>query len=363
MNAAMFCIRIIRFMYAALVSTTMFPNGLGYTINTESLLDSPAYIPTKCRSGSIYDCTLPWPMSICQHKFTLQCALWETGVFRFNSEQLEMHDILPIAPSGSVFLHGQFYQGRWSSPDHAWTIPWFTSARSRGLLHNKRFVFHGVSMIRQIFLRLIWHCRGHETIIEHYFHSDAFYVSNITHDALVIERYKNDQTIVSNASFVAVFYWDHLGELFNIANPGGFLDYDIRVSAMGYLVSHNASYGLPMLQSLYSFPNTIYVALPPVSNFNPALLLSFKEWVISNNKTHIPLDDMHSANVFQRNSEDNLHFQCGFSMSVFDPDINLPLKENKNPIKTPPSGDCRDWMNFNVIMMLFQHVTNIKLNN
>ena len=48
--------------------------------------------------------------------------------------------------------------------------------------------------------------------------------------------------------------------LFNIANPGSFLDYDLCVSAMGYIVSHNASYGLPMLQTLYSFPITIYVA-------------------------------------------------------------------------------------------------------
>ena len=61
-------------------------------------------------------------------------------------------------------------------------LPFLTSAQATAALHQTRVVVAGDSLLRQLFMRLVAHLRGFPDVVEHYFHADALYASNGTHD-------------------------------------------------------------------------------------------------------------------------------------------------------------------------------------
>lgn len=67
-------------------------------------------------------------------------------------------------------------------------IVWYQAAQAEIILELYQVVFMGDSVMRQIFLRLVWFLRGFEEVVEHYFHSNAIYVQNATHDVFYISN-------------------------------------------------------------------------------------------------------------------------------------------------------------------------------
>lgn len=92
------------------------------------------------------------------------------------------------------------------------------SIELRRALVGRHLIFIGNSMIRQVFLRLLWECRGIDEIIEQGFHSSAFYQFNATHDYLGIlgspingSVLPYDKAIV-NPLFRMEYIWDPTGQ-------------------------------------------------------------------------------------------------------------------------------------------------------
>ena len=62
------------------------------------------------------------------------------------------------------YTTGHFFQGKWTNDCG---VRWLQSDELRSALQGKSFIFEGDSLVRQLFLRLIFHVRGIPEIVEH----------------------------------------------------------------------------------------------------------------------------------------------------------------------------------------------------
>jgi hypothetical protein len=92
------------------------------------------------------------------------------------------------------------------------------------------------------------------------------------------------------------------------------------------------------------------ITTPIVPDFDAATdaaVRSRNAW-IELNARHVPLAAMTQAGVFLRDAEPKAkHFQCQF-LSKFG-------THNDGSFKAPASGDCRDLLNLNALMMALAH--------
>jgi hypothetical protein len=247
------------------------------------------------------------------------------------------------------FDGGEFVRGRWKK---ACSYPWLSARELRSRVAGKHIAIIGDSMLRQLFMRFVWHARGYEEIIESYFHTDAFYVFNGTHDYLAIQHEYSStaaQAALVNPVFALSYTWDsdqkHL-----LKYP----DADLRVTFPTYwnvTVSRaNDSVRLlrvadaPGLSTLYG---TVPQRVPPAPESYSAAVAAANAW-IKRKRYFLPLEEMSRKNVFLRNEEDGTHFQCGM--------IHHWGEQASGEFKSPVTKDCRDMVNLNAVMLIVHYL-------
>jgi hypothetical protein len=203
----------------------------------------------------------------------------------------------------------------------------------------------GDSMMRQLFLRLVWYLRGLHEIVEHYFHKNARYAQNETMDLLTIDR---DRETIQNSLFTLEFLWSPLIDY----NMHDILSNNTIVVTTTTYWMYDTSVAIHAIQTLLDqHARIVYMA-------TPYFKLKHKTFVNENAKIRslfgnkiqiIPADIMDSKNVFTRNSDDNTHFQCSYLM-------HSDIQATSDQIKTPQNGDCRDWFNLNSIMLFLNSI-------
>jgi len=291
---------------------------------------SDVYEGLKCRPNSMLPLGHPLLPNIFTNK-SQPCAMWESGRFLGQAGDF-VYEGLKICHN---YTDGHFFQGKWINDCQ---LKWLQPRELRSALHDKTFIFEGDSIVRQLFLRLIFHVRGIPEIVEHPFHSDAVYAFNDTHDIFTVGSTFNAAAL-PNPRFISQFDWNPGVDNY----PPPFSNYTLRVFGFHYWVN-DATF----LQRIVRFGNDkrdMYMTTPPTDLHFDAK----NQWV--QQKSHLPLEAMYDSQVFKRNAEDNMHFQCTF--------LSLAAQQiSGSSIKAPSTGDCRDMVSLNMIQMMIHFVFN-----
>jgi len=236
-------------------------------------------------------------------------------------------------------------------------VPWLSYLGMRKCFEGSNVIFQGDSMMRQMFNRLVHYIRGYDIVIEHFYHFDAKYSFNVTHDLLSINDISSKKTVL-NPLFTAHFIWDPVlddNELFMST---------LHQSNTLFIVGlHHWLRAEPAVQRLEKFKSnhTLFVTVPTLNTPDqPSLqvLMSRNAWIYKNSNLFIPLNEMTAANAFQTNDQDPYHFQCAYlSERVNWAGWMAPVAVNANEakFKSPQSGDCRDMINLNIAMLIAYH--------
>lgn len=276
------------------------------------------------------------------------CTLWESG--RFLVPLLEIR--LPAVKPCSNWDNGSFVHGKWlvAGGGGDCAIPWLRPLELRSALRNQTFVFMGDSLCRQLFLRLVSYLRGIPDQLERPFHTDAIYAFNATHDAF-FNGLSWSPSMLPNPLFKAHFFWDHNA---NRANARRLVqNYTARILGFHYHLGDEGFMGsVPRTHGGDS--RTLFMTTPNNDNVrsNDSRFDQRNAWI--RQQPHLPLAAMALTRVFGRNAEDNMHFQCAFDCpalreNAYDVD---PLPLLRNRLRMPFSGDCRDMVNLNMVMMI-----------
>ena len=276
---------------------------------------------------------------------------------------------------GYYFRYGRWNHGSFGAP------PWLSYYGLKRALEGYHFIFRGDSMIRQIFNRLVHHVRGYDTVIEHFFHLDATYTFNATHDLLVVDSdgfsnhhdqnhaHKeggNSSFSVKNALFTASFIWDPSLDRRSTTGSDAPPIFPANVLlVVGLHYWHPFDVAEKKLLRFNS-SQTIFVTTP--NKYSDQEIVHKKaiegrnEWIRQNSRMgkYIPLDEMARSGAFHKNREDGMHFQCSY-LSIkdgwkgwIDP---VAVLRNEIQFKAPASGDCRDMVNLNAVMLLAHFCT------
>eukprot|EP01035_Chromulina_nebulosa_P024461 gene24461-31852_t len=218
----------------------------------------------------------------------------------------------------SNYSDGYFFRsGRWTHSKLG-APPWLSYYGLESALEGYHFIFRGDSMMRQIFNRLVFHTPF-----------------NATQDLLAIDH---DEV----ATAIRSSYQRTLGLHYWFPFPAG-------------------EKRLPRFNS----SQTIFVTTPNLFGdeqiINKKAIHDRNEWIrINGSGNYIPLDAMTADGAFQMNREDSMHFQCSY-LSRQDGwngwMERVAVVNNEIQFKAPASGDCRDMVNLNGIMLLVNYVT------
>jgi hypothetical protein len=232
------------------------------------------------------------------------------------------------------------------------------------LFHNHIIVFIGDSLVRQLFNRLVFHLRGFSEVGDHYYHLDAVYVRNNTHDSFrILARYidafdvlnnRDAFEAVKNPTLMVYFIWggfnttvvDHL---FSSVKPH---QKKVIVTGLHYwldtVIGHtelSESY-LPYLEdpkvSFFWYPVSIIWKnnLKMLrNNFYSCLVPLFPSSYV------LPFYEMFLTDPEGRMAHDTAHYQCTYKSQIFQPIV-------ANQLRTPPSKDCHDYFNLNMIYVM-----------
>lgn len=298
------------------------------------------------------------------------CLMWKRGIFGTNvATDYYQNVLIPLLykqDTGNDFMNRlplEFFQtnnfaddfifrrGRWVYKEKDNLIPWLSYTGMRKRLVGFHYIFQGDSLMRQMFNRLVNHVRGIDIVIEHYYHLDSIYSFNETQDLISINDSNSSTNSVENSLFKASFVWDPM------------LDRDppILTSNMLLIVGlHHWSRDTPAFEKLTRFntSRTVFVTTPTTYTYDDTHwhnILKRNEWIQNNSNIFIPLADMANTHAFETNLGDPFHFQCGYLSRDNEWRGYLqPVLLTKNEIqyKAPSSGDCRDMVNLNCIMLL-----------
>jgi hypothetical protein len=297
----------------------------------------PVYQGQECYPSSTLHEAIMEPDDFSFVRNETGCVMWKSGRFLealSNNATFMYANNTPCA----AFQNGSWTHGRWKDPCDTM---WLNSSTLRQSLVGKRIVFTGDSLNRQLFLRLVWHVRGFREIIEHYFHSSATYAFNGTHDVLAIAADQLTDEIISpikNPQFVAHFLWAKELEWHNILDQ----KFDAVVVGAHYWLKDTTSPRHLALQ------NVVFVttpALPAAGSASKRQLHDQRNtWIRQTGRAFLPMEEMTRDRAFLRNSEDNMHFQCGF-------EVRFPGQVTWK-YKAPATGDCRDFVSLNEVMII-----------
>lgn len=292
---------------------------------------SDVYEGITCRPNSMLPLSDRSKLPKIFTSITQPCAMWQTGRFLSPEEPFAYGTI----KSCHNYTSGYFFQGKWTNDCG---VRWLQPEELRSALQGKSFVFEGDSMVRQLFLRLIFYVRGIPEMVEHPFHSDAVYALNGTHDIFTVGAMFHPDELL-NPTFIAQFDWNPGVENY----PPPFSNYTLRVFGFHYWIN-DATF----LQRVLKFGDDkrdLHMTTPPTEQSFDAK----NRWV--SQKPHLPLETMFHSQVFRRNVEDNMHFGCTF--------LSLTAQQlTGGTIRAPLTGDCRDMINLNMIQMMMHFIYN-----
>jgi len=249
-----------------------------------------------------------------------------------------------------------------------------------------RIAMYGDSTVRQIFLRLVFFLRGYHSFAEHFFHADAIYKLNETHDDLYIngydeagtERWRQDidaypfsiefiwargnsipfeRNFIDNDPPTNLAVWHILGGLDNsVGNRGYSVDFVTKLDHMTKFPRfHNVTF-----MSQVSRADRVgvrgYRDHRPVPVVDGSETAKYHKWLHlqaeHQSMAFLPYFELEQQDVFHTNdNRTDMHYQCGI--------LSALEQGNTGAVKTPSTGDCRDMFNLNLVMIL----SNILINN
>lgn len=288
---------------------------------------------------------------VCANRNQADCTMWIKGLLPISEPLMETQNaprtlnscaVTPIPSSCASFKEGHFENGRWEKQGCEIDEP--SIFEFRKMLTGRSIIFRGNSLVRQIFLRLVWYLRGTENIIERYFHFNAAYVTNGTHDSLMIDSlYDASTSGIINPTFIAQYVW----------NDERFVSHEdsrVDLSVVGYSYYDNNSTDTIARMSSSNKTTTMLITMPR-THFNPEELKKVNDWIELNHAYYLPMSQLFMTHAFGRNRRDSLHFQCGF-LAQIDENVTYAYK-------TPANGDCRDLMNLNMVFLVGRYLNSL----
>jgi hypothetical protein len=239
------------------------------------------------------------------------------------------------------------------------------------ILQKHLMVFFGDSMLRQLFHRLVWHLRGLEEVVEHYYHGHAIYARNATHDRFVVGEQDifgqkhtglpmEPHEVLQNPSILMIFIFEPVlkdtTHVKRLLQPTYLPDYQkVLVSGIHYWLKDRTNDTLIM----QSMNDSIAIPPPPAeSKRKPVIPIWYPSGATQFHTRHmaflayakglgyhiLPSIELADTKVFLPNRKDQVHYQCAYTTWLHEP---LTL----DGYKTPPDADCRDLYNLNLIEM------------
>ena len=334
-----------------------------------------SYLGLECYQPSFYPAEECPYSGMCTPGST--CTTWRTGFFPQDSYSLPgSKGNLHGCPCGAD-CEGSFQEERWKPNDQSCPAIWMSPFEMRERINGRRILLVGDSLMRQVFLRAVAHMRGLEAIVEHYFHHDATYVMNGTHDVLsLFDKLSSGRVddVVKGARQVEIEYMWATSELisrrsldmvrpkiavmsinlwcdkscFRLQNIPGRThelihdnEYLEQIVWLTTASVHGDVHGLPRR----------YSSLNEFWERNAAM----RAWVadvraLTNvTLTIVGLDRLVEHSPWGRNIHpdegiSDPHFQCSF--------LDQYPAYVRRWIKSPKSADCRDLLNLNVVQLI-----------
>ena len=281
--------------------------------------------------------------------------MWKTGILPVKGSNVTVIEAsCTSVPMGTCrsFRGGRFWNGRWILNGCDNLEPDVYAHRK--ILNGRHVLFMGNSMVRQLFLRLVYHVRGIDEMIEHFFHEDAAYFYNGTHDHLQVgTHYNATKSGILNPTFIAEFKWAQGSEFY-----GKHEKYitDLRVVGYGYNDFNDTE--LTNSMSNTDRKSTLLMTMSSMHRKEQkdvkGNLTIINRYIEENHPYHIPLAEMAETKVFLRSS-DEVHWGCG----VYDYFESQMLRQN---VKMPRNGDCSDRMNLNSVFMVLKYLQSMPCN-
>lgn len=273
------------------------------------------------------------PLNLCP-PYT-HCVVW--GVGTFASPPVSAPPLPPFRTCSNGI--GSVKNLEWVSDC---STPFLSPADLRASLAGNSLLIRGDSLLRHVFLRLVAHVRDEPTLVDPWFHEDALYSFNNTHDMLTLQGLTGGMRLVNGPTFVAAFQWDPMVKAVPRAHP--FLpQWTLLVSAPIYWVKTD---GIEELKALVA--SGAMVATTPSLGENNTVIRN--SWVQDHTDgSFLPLDELATTGVFQR--VDTKHYQCQ--------SISSAATQTSGALKHPPSWDCSDPFNLNVVMMVVHRLRQI----
>ena len=150
-------------------------------------------------------------MNFCDRKD--RCAQWAGGTYHSTPSKCTTR--VENKCNSAQLTTELIEKGLWDAEQKVFSVPGcslqsYTRHDILNLLKGKRILITGDSMMRQVFLRLIDILRGQPYSIEHYYHTDSYYVSSYTDDKIVVgitsEKAPN---VIADKVFEMYYFWDH----------------------------------------------------------------------------------------------------------------------------------------------------------
>ena len=312
---------------------------------------SNEYEGFECHKFStLHNCHKLLP-KVCANKNHGDCTMWIKGLLPSSEPSMKTLStprildsciVTPIPSSCASFEKGHFENGRWEK--QGCEMNETSIFEFRKMLIGRSVIFRGNSLVRQLFLRLVWYLRGTENIIERYFHLNAAYITNGTHDSLMIDSlYDASTSGIMNPTFIAQYVWND--ERFQSHE-----DSRVDLSVVGYSYYDSNSTDTIARMSTSNKTKTMLITMPK-THYNPEELKKVNDWIELNYAYHLPMSQLFMTHAFGRNRRDSLHFQCGF-LAHIDENVTYAYK-------APANGDCRDLMNLNMVFLVGKYLSSL----
>lgn len=331
---------------------------------------------TKCFPHSTYPadvCSVATKSCCCSST----CVMWQEGKLMLANKSVE-HIPNPCRVSNFTGENG-FVKGGWYTYPNNCEFSLFDPIEADTILQNHLLIFAGDSMVRQLFHRLLWHLRGFDEVVEHFYHANAIYARNGNQDRMVVgtedlhgtkhfELPENPLYVVPNPTFMLVYIFDPLlkdpdliATMLKPEYAPGFQK--VLITGMHYWFRENMP-DEPVLELIDKFVSTTAVVAAAAAapgtkpiipiwypNWSPPLLsrqVAFLQHAEKAGYSILPSIELANSNVFAVNFADK-HYQCMYMKKSHE---QITLKD----FKTPPNTDCRDLFNMNLIQIILNIV-------
>jgi len=227
-------------------------------------------------------------------------------------------------------------------------------------------------MLRQLFVRFVFHQRGLSEVVEHRFEPVMrgwCYWRNDTHDLLQISDTCEAPHALEQPSFLLQFFWDtnaypSASRVVAALHRGGLPK---RAAVMGINYWRNGDAGItehpqfePLTAAISPPQNFFWYPVPRVGDTATTFAernAFYRNWTRARGGQVLPTDRMHATGAFQLRSDfvgdPDPHYMCDWRRRLSEP---LVAESCEEAVKTPPGGDCRDLYNLNLVQMMLSRL-------